>query len=283
MEKTNKEKFGLSLNFWLLAVTTLVTLFSLAANFVFAGRTSLVLNKKIAEAEEAARPAEINLIVLKDSSCNDCVSLEPLINSIKQANVKITEEKIIEAANPESKELISKYQIAKLPGLIVGGEIEKEQALKELWSKLGEIKEGVFILRQLGAPYVLAGTGEVKGRISLVMLMDKSCQNCYDVTVHESILRTYGLSTAEQKVVEARLGDGPKLIKQYKIELLPTIILSGDLDAYPALKSVWPSVGTVEKDGTYVFRAGVKNMGVYKDLTTGQIVDPRTKQQPQQQ
>lgn len=283
MEKTNKEKFGLSLNFWLLAVTTLVTLFSLAANFVFAGRTSLVLNKKIAEAEEAARPAEINLIVLKDSSCNDCVSLEPLINSIKQANVKITEEKIIEAANPESKELISKYQIAKLPGLIVGGEIEKEQALKELWSKLGEIKEGVFILRQLGAPYVLVGTGEVKGRINLVMLMDKSCQNCYDVTVHESILRTYGLSTAEQKVVEASLGDGPKLIKQYKIELSPTIILSGDLDAYPALKSVWSSVGTVEKDGTYVFRAGVKNMGVYKDLTTGQIVDPRTKQQPQQQ
>jgi len=33
-------------------------------------------------------------------------------------------------------------------------------------------------------------------------------------------------------------------------------------------------VGTVEKDGTYVFREGVKQMGIYKDLTTNKVIEP---------
>lgn len=279
MSKINKKKFDPTLNFWLLAVTTLIVFFSISVIFVFLSKTSQRLNQKIAEAKEAARPAEISLTIINDSACPDCVSLQPLLNNIKSANVKIAAEETIEAVSDKGKGLISKYKILKLPSLVVVGEIKKEKTLEEMWSKLGEIKDNAFVLTQVGAPYVLVGSGEVRGRVELTMLTDRDCKNCYDVTTHESILRVYGIPAGKQKIVEANLADGRSLINKYQIKLLPTIILAGDLEAYPALKSVWSSVGTIEKDGAYVFRNGVKQMGVYKDLIANKIIDPRIKKQ----
>jgi len=276
MNTTKKDNSSLTVNFWILATAAIITFFALIAGFVFLNTARQSLNKKMAETKEAARPAELSITVLQDSACTECNSLQPLIDNIKKANVKITAEKSIEAATAEGQELIAKHKIAKLPSLIVSGELKKEKKLEELWSKLGEIKDGVFVLSQVGAPYLLVSTGEVKGRVKLIMLTDKDCKTCYDVTNHESVLSRYGVPTTDQKVVEASFADGKELISKYKIKLLPTIILSGDLEAYPALKSVWSGVGTIEKDGSYVFRDGVKQMGAYKDLATNQIIEPKT-------
>jgi len=276
MNITKKDNAPLTINFWILSAAAIITFIALISGFIFLNTTRRSLNKKMIEAKEATRPAELSITVLQDSACTECNSLQPLIDNIKKANVKITAEKTIEAATAESQELIAKYKIAKLPSMIVSGELDKEKTLTDLWSKLGEIKDGVFVLTQVGAPYLLVSTGEVKGRVKLIMLTDKDCKTCYDVTNHESVLSRYGVPTTDQKVVEASFADGKELISKYQIKLLPTIILSGDLEAYPALKSVWSSVGTIEKDGTYVFREGVKQMGAYKDLATNQIIEPKT-------
>src|SRR5665811_2194818 len=99
---------------------------------------------------------------------------------------------------------------------------------------------------------------------------------CYDVANHEIILRQFGVPTQDQQVINSQLSDGKELIAKYKIKLVPTIILTGDVGAYPSLINVWSQVGTIEEDGAYIFREGVKQMGIYKDLTTNEIIKPTT-------
>ena len=53
---------------------------------------------------------------------------------------------------------------------------------------------------------------------------------------------------------------------------MPTIILTGDADKYPSMTGVWPTVGTVEDDGAYIFRKVEVLRQTYKDLTTGEVV-----------
>jgi len=126
----------------------------------------------------------------------------------------------------------------------------------------------------VGAPYTDTDTGAVKGRIKLSLLTDISCTECYDVTQHELILKeSFGIDTTAN-VVDTKSSAGQALIRTYKIKLVPTIVLSGETDEYPGLKSVWSQVGVVASDGAYVFTTGVPLMGTYKDLTTNKVVTP---------
>lgn len=272
IEKKSKKQFNFSLNSRLTIGLVAVMLLAIVFGLIISSQTNSFLRNKIAEEKEAARPASIDIIVLQELSCKDCFNLSPLLNAVKKENVEVSSEKIIEMTSLEGMELINQYNITKVPTLVISGEIEKDANLKALWPQLGEIQDGVFVLRQVGAPYVLASSGDVIGRVRLTMIMDKNCAECYDVAQHMIILRNFGIFTQDQKVLDISLSQGEELIDEYQIKLLPTFILSGDVEAYPLLKTIWPKVGTVEKDGTYVFREGVKQMGAYKDLITNEIV-----------
>ncbi len=226
------------------------------------------------KAIEAAKPANLNIIVLQEPNCENCSNLTPLINAIKKENVKINYEKTVIATSSEGIKLIDKYNIKKAPTLIISGEIEKEAKLKDMWKQLGKIQDGVFVLEQVGAPYVAIDSGEVKGRIKLIMLTDSNCGECYDVAIHSRILSKFGLPTQNPQIINSQSTNGKKLIAKYKIKLLPTIILTGDVKSYPTLTKIWPKIGTIEKNGAYIFREGVKRMGTYMDLTANKIIKP---------
>lgn len=276
---TNKKsQKNFSLNFWLFVIFSAVILISLLIGLIISTQTNIFLNKKIAEIKEAERPADIEIVILKDSSCSECFDAQSLVETIKRENVNVKSEKVLEIESEEGKELISKFNITQAPAIIVSGEIEKDPALKALWSKIGQIKDGSFISGQIGAPYLSIETGQVIGLVELTMLTDQTCSDCYDVTKHEVILRRFGISTQNQQVLDIGLDKAKELIRKYDIDLVPTIILTGDISAYPAVVSIWPQVGTVEDDGTYVFRQGVKQMGVYKDLNTNKVVRPEVSQ-----
>lgn len=254
--------------------TLIIVNFILFLGLIVSIHTILSINKKIAVAKEAARPADLSIITLKEPSCQDCSDLTPVINAIKKENVKINSEKIINASDPAGIKLISRYNIKKAPTLIISGEIKKNAKLNKMWEQLGEIKDNTFILTQVGAPYVLTSSGEVKGKIKLIMLADNSCAKCYDVAKHEQILKRFGLPIKNSQTINSQSADGKKLIAEYKIKLLPTIILTGDVASYPILTKIWPKIGTIEKNGAYVFREGVKHMGIYKDLTVNKVISP---------
>lgn len=274
MKKRYKKIFNFHISFWAFNILALIILIFLFINIIVNAKTNALLNKKIAQAEELARPADIDIIVLKDLSCMDCFDVQPMVQAIKKENVKVNSETTLDIASPGGLDLINKYNIDKAPTFIITGEIEKNISLKNLWPKIGEVQDNTFVFRQAVAPYTEISTGEVRGRAKLIMLVDIDCTDCYDIIQHEIILSQFGFPVQNQEIVDSLSNQGRELINKHKITMLPTIILTGDIDAYPSLKSIWAQVGTIEQDGTYVFRQGTRQMGAYRDLSTGEIVMP---------
>ncbi len=214
----------------------------------------------------------VSLIHLKDKSCGKCTQLSQAIEGLKK-NVKIVDEKEVDINSSEGRSLISKYSINQAPTLILSKELSV-YSVSEGWSNIGSIEDdGSYIMRGISPPYTNTSTNKVVGLVGLTMLTDKSCSECYDVAMHKQIIPQFGVaSLGAEKTVDAGDSEGKALIKKYDIKLVPTIILSKDADAYPALKQIWQKVGSVEDDGTYVFRK-LADLGVpYKDLATGEVV-----------
>ena len=214
----------------------------------------------------------VSLIHLKDGSCDKCTELSQIIDGLKK-NVKIIDEKEVDINSSEGRSLISKYSIKQAPALILSKELSV-YSVSEGWSNVGSIEEdGSYVMRGISPPYTNTSTNKVVGLVGLTMLTDKSCTECYDVTIHKQIIPQFGVaSLGAEKTVDVSDGEGKALIKRYDIKLVPTIILSKDAEVYPALKQIWQKVGSVEDDGTYIFRK-LSDLGVpYKDLTTGETV-----------
>lgn len=265
------EETNFNLNFKSTTLLLAFTAVAIVTGLFITAKTNLLLNSKIAAAKEAARPSNIDIIILKDSNCADCFNINEVVNLLKKEQVKVNSEKIVEMTSKEGIELIEKYKISKAPTLIISGELNKHTSFRDLLSKIGQPQDNAFIIEGVGAPYILTDSGDVRGRANFIMLSDQKCAECYDVTRHENILKRFGFFQ-DGKVIDAFSPEGQKLIRKYKIKLLPTFILTGDLDIYSSLKSIWPQVGTAEKDGAYVFREGVKEMGAYKDLSLNKII-----------
>ncbi|MBI5023009.1 MAG: hypothetical protein HZC05_02490 [Candidatus Magasanikbacteria bacterium] len=266
----------INLNFWLFATLAIVILASLIIVSINFLRVNLTLNGKIALAEEIKRPAEVEAIIVKESSCVECVDVAPILEKIKQNNVNIKSIKTVERMSEEGDGLIKKYSLEKIPSFILTGEIDKGEFLKKILPALGEIKDNAFILKNIGGPFVAVADGQIKGKAKLILLTDSTCPQCYDAVVHQAIVKQFGLNPTIETVDSQSLV-GKKFISAYRIQLLPTIIIQGDLGVYPQLKTVWPQVGDIAKDGAYVFRQGVKGMGVYHDLASNKIIEPQKK------
>lgn len=335
----------------------------LIINLILTTSLNLEVSKKVAEAEEAARPADIELIIIKPN-CFDCFDISPIVDSIKSGNVKVNNERTL--IKEESSDLINKYGIKKLPSLIVTGEIDKfdlglqkegevllfkdpeppyydidenavfgrvslkllydaacdkcvdlsividqfkqimtisneekltmEQSVDLLekynvvklptiilskeasvyntimdsWKQIGTIEnDGSLVVRDVNPPYLDLATNKVKGLVKLTYITDKTCTTCYNTTSHKQILNNFGVYIDKEETKD--VSESSLLISKYDIKKVPTIILSGEASEYPRLTAVWKDVGTIENDGTYVFRE-TEFMGVSKDLNTGDLI-----------
>ena len=117
-------------------------------------------------------------------------------------------------------------------------------------------------------PIIVAGKS-----VDLIYLIDGSCTDCYDAKAHRSILGQLGIIFGEEKSIDVSSKEGKKLIDQYDISLVPTVILSEEAGGYELFNTVWGEVGTEEKDGKYVFRL-VDALGnvTYRDLKQDTII-----------
>ncbi len=246
---------------------------SAAITFVLFAKDNEILNKKLAATAEANRPANLDITVVADKTCADCYDLSSIIGQISKENVKINSNQNIDSASDQGKQLVAQFGIKKLPTFLVSGELTRNAKLANFFAQAGDTTGTTFVFRQVGGPYVDTATGKIKGRTNLVMLLDVTCSQCYDVTQHESILRQFGMQPTS-KVVDIKSAEGVALKNKYGIKLVPTFVLTGDVASYPDFKTVWPQVGVVAYDGAYVFTKGVPSMGTYKDLSTNKVISP---------
>jgi len=219
----------------------------------------------------------IKLTYLKASDCTNCQDLNVIITQFEGFGMKFTEKNEVEVTSNAGLALVEKYNITKVPTLIFSNDINYYDQVAQAWPVIGTIEQdGSFIMRTpqaIGVPYLDLTTNKVEGLVDLTYLSDKSCTTCYNVSVHKAILERFGMKFSSETYVDISDNIGKALIAKYNITQVPTVVISKEASIYPGLQQVWPSVGSIEKDGSYIFRnPGLMSGSVFKDLSTGQII-----------
>lgn len=248
-----------------------VALFSVGATALRAMDASVQKAKQ--QAAEDLRPANVSLVKLLAAECSVCYDVAKLTNAIEQnKKANITNVQTITAASPEGKSLIEQYKLKRVPAFILQGEVAKLlKALPELQS-YGQQQGQDFVGITLPAPYRELASGKIRGEFAVTYLTEKQCKECYDPTINRQILARYGMIPRSEKTIDRSDAEGQKLVQQYSLTSTPTVLLTGDMTAYSGFDEVWKNVGTIESDGTYIFRTGQEQMGTYYDLAAKKVV-----------
>ena len=242
----------------LCVVLGLVLVYSIIQTFSI----NSAIRDKSAKAAELANPAKVELAVIKDSKCKDCFDVAQIVSYIKKAKVEITSEKNYEFDSTDGKQIIAKYNLDKVPTIVITGEIDKANI------QGFEKKNNALVFTQVPAPYANPSTGEIKGRISVINLIDTTCDKCGNISGLVNQMKASGIKIVEQKNISSSSDEGKALISKYNLDFVPTIMLSKDAEAYPIVNQAWKQLGTKESDGSYVLRT------VYPpfiNLTTGKL------------
>ncbi len=140
-EKHHKKSKTLSSTFYkkLMVMFSLVLIIFALYN-IYQGKSFRVLfEEKLAEAKEAARPAELQLTIIS-TTCYDCYDINAVVDILELAGDNITSKKELVFLSEEANRLIKEYQIDKVPTIIVTGELNKSRALSTLNSAGKELK-----------------------------------------------------------------------------------------------------------------------------------------------
>ncbi len=226
----------------------------------------------------------VRLTIINATSCAKCTDIGPTAAQIKAAGVSIYQQSVVDSDSTEGKALIEKYNITKLPAMLLSADAAHYTVIASAWATVGTVEsDSTHIMRQTSPPFYDVASKKVKGLATIILLNDSSCTSCYDVTQHTPILkRGFGIVTETEKTVDLASSEGKALAEKYRITAVPTVIMT-DVDAYESLKQPWQLVGTVESDGAYVFRKFENWPGnAYKDLATGKVVANPLPNQPQQ-
>jgi hypothetical protein len=216
----------------------------------------------------------VNAIIIEDTKCHECTNLSMLIEFMKGTGISIANTTVLNLSEKNATELISKYNITKIPAGIFSADISAYDAIRQAWSNLGTIEaDGTYILREINPPYRNLSDNRTLGLVAMVNILDLSCTECYNASINRLILESGGVFIANETTYATNSSAGKLLLDKYNITLVPMFLLSPDASAYASLSRIWQGIGTVEKDGWYVFRnpAALKGMK-YKNLSSGQVV-----------
>lgn len=220
----------------------------LVINILLAYNLKNDLQKSAEEIKEKLKPAKIELTIIKNSKCSDCFDISTILSHIKSANLNITKQNSVEFNSEEGKSIIKKYNIKKIPTIVITGEIDKVsvQGLEKA--------QNALLLASINPPYTNALNGEIEGKVILYNLKDPACQKCNDLAPLVGQIKSAGVRISEEKIIAPSSNEGKELTKKYRIDFAPTIILSKDAAAYDIMQKAWPQIGTKESDGSYVLR-----------------------------
>jgi thiol-disulfide isomerase/thioredoxin len=197
------------------------------------------------EAPKVIPPKEVVVTIL--GGCDECFNISVATDFLKQQkNLNITSVK--ELSLEESKAKAGEYNISKLPAVVVTG--DTANLTIQNFNRNGD----ALVFSQTPPPYYDIKSGAVKGKVTVTVLEDKSCTNCFDMNQVIEQLKQAGIKLSSETKVDSKSTEGKQLISQYKIEKLPTIIFNKDALEYDVVKQVWSQVGSEESDGKLVLR-----------------------------
>jgi len=91
----------------------------------------------------------VNITYLGDKSCAACYDAKLHETALKNLGVDTSQAASLDISSAEGKALITKYNITKVPTVIVTGEVAEYSALVEMWPSVGTIaNDGAYIFTQ---------------------------------------------------------------------------------------------------------------------------------------
>lgn len=245
-----------------------VALIATIGGAIFATKTLSGIEKNIAAAKEAQRPANIKLTKITVPNCTDCFNVETAVATLKKQNVTVGEEKALAFDSEEGQSFIKSLGISRVPTYVFTGEVNKSN-LEGFVKANGEVKNDTFIFNKVTPIFVDTSTGKEVGKVVATILTDTTCTQCIDPKLTVEAYKKAGIKITDQKVISWNSAEGQQIVNQYKIAKVPTFLLSSDVDFYDNVKANWTQIGTVEQDKTYIAR----NLFLpYRDLDKGQIL-----------
>lgn len=216
-------------------------------------------------------PVTVDITIITAKECAGCFDLATAADELKKSPILVIKQlnKIL-ASSDEAKALIKKYEITKIPTMILTGEdIDKlpVQGFRKV--------DNTLIMEEVPPPYIDLEDKEIKGLTKLTYLVDKTCMQCYNVKQHKDVLQyAFGIYIASEETKDISSAEGKQLIDKYKITKMPTILLSTEANEYPMVQTLWEQIGTKETDGVLVFRNFEMTKDVvYKDLATNRLIN----------
>ncbi len=178
-------------------------------------------------------------VELLGSDCKDCFDLSPAFDFLNQQGIKVVE--INNRSIEESSELAKKYSISRLPALVLTGDVDN------LTIPNFERKDDALVFANAPPPYYDVAESRVKGAVSVTYL-SVDCDDCFNMSLIVDQLRPSGIFVSSVKEIKSSSDEGKKLISQYKIEKLPSLLFNKDALEYDTIKQAWSTVGSVEGD-----------------------------------
>lgn len=194
------------------------------------------------------------LVAIVSNNCPKCVELTGLIDQLKQLGVTFSERSIVFETDSEAKELVQKYGIQKLPGVVLKTIPADFSLLSERWQALGTVEDkNVLVLREMPPPYFDIASSSTKGLVEFWSISKTDCSDC--TPAPETIaLEQFGIVFFKSNELADAEPEAQQLIERYSITKLPTVILSSEIKEYSQIASLLEAGGDFSADGTWVLR-----------------------------
>jgi len=221
----------------LIGLLVVFVIFS-GVNAYLLGDVSSKITGKVLEMKELQRPANLEVILLTPENCSDCFNINRALADLKGKNVNVTSEKTISASEPEAKQFIDAYGLENLPALVITGEINKSESLKNFFISVGKIDGEVALYTKIEPPFFDLKENSVKGRIKAVSIVDSGCANCTNFEGFVDYLRQNGVSISESREVEWNSAEGKELLKKFGLTKAPALLISEDISEYKLIPAL---------------------------------------------
>ena len=110
-------------------------------------------------------------------------------------------------------------------------------------------------------------TAKNPAKLKVTIITKKDCAGCWDVNLLLDAIKQGNVKITNTKTLYVDSASTKKVLDQYKITKVPTILVSGDLNKDPNMKQLWSALGEII-NGTFVFRQVIPP---YVDVASGQL------------
>jgi hypothetical protein len=263
-----RSRKGLALPSIIIFVVVAVLIVMTVANVFTVGGINTAISGKIVAFEDKYGPAEIRVTKLLYQDCNECFSLNQVMETINNLGASVTEISVLGYDSQEAQTLIDKYDIQRLPTVIVSGETSKDN-IKSVWKQLWDEKEDeTVVFSGQTLPYYDTSKQKVIGQVTISNIVDSSCTQCIDMSTLANAFKQAGVAITSEETFEYNTPEAKEVIEEFDIQKVPSIIISSDITEYDAVKQIWDQLNATEKEGYYVLHA---LQPPFRDLQNGEI------------